>query len=373
MSALKKLRKNTKDALITYGMVAVLFVVVQILLATGNVSSLIQGQLVPICAYVVMAVSLNLTVGVLGELSLGHAGFMSVGAFSGAVVAAGMGLNGASDGVRLLMAILVGGLLAAVAGFLIGIPVLRLRGDYLAIVTLAFGEIIKGIINNLYVGVDARGLQASILNDALNLAEGGKVVISGPMGVSGNGKIATFLAGFLLIMVCLVVIHNLVDSRSGRAILALRDNVIAAESVGINITRYKLMTFVISAAMAGMAGALFALNYSTVVASKFDFNTSILVLVFVVLGGLGNMRGSIIAATLLTVLPELLRSFADYRMLIYAIVLILIMLATNNPTLQQFFNGLGEWCESKLGPWLKRLFGPKARDKGNTSKKGGAA
>ncbi len=361
MKAWKSWRKSTRGAAITYAMVVVLFVAVQLLSATGNISSLIKGQLVPICAYVVMALSLNLTVGVLGELSLGHAGFMSVGAFSGAVLAAGLKLGGAPDAVRLLLAIVVGGLLAGVAGLLIGIPVLRLRGDYLAIVTLAFGEIIKGIINNLYVGVDANGLQVSILNDNLSLAEGGKVIISGPMGVSGNEKISTFIAGFLLIMVCLILIYNLVDSRSGRAILALRDNVIAAESVGINITKYKLMAFVISAAMAGMAGALFAMNYSTVVASKFDFNTSILVLVFVVLGGLGNMRGSIIAATLLTVLPELLRKFSDYRMLIYAIILILIMLATNNPSMQQFFGG--------IGGWVRRLF---RRDVGGNAGKGGA-
>ena len=361
LKAWKSLRKNTRNACVTYAMVLVFFIVVQLLSVSGNLTSLIKGQLVPICAYVVMALSLNLTVGVLGELSLGHAGFMSVGAFSGAVVAASLKLSGASDGVRLLVAIVVGGIFAAIAGFLVGIPVLRLKGDYLAIVTLAFGEIIKGIINNLYVGVDANGLQISILNDNLRLLEGGKVIISGPMGVSGNEKISTFLAGFLLIMACLVMIYHLVDSRSGRAILALRDNVIAAESVGINITKYKLMAFVISAAMAGMAGALFAANYSTVVASKFDFNTSILVLVFVVLGGLGNMRGSIIAATLLTVLPELLRKFSDYRMLIYAIILILIMLATNNPTLQQFFAGVGEWLRGRF-----------KRKNGGQSEKGGA-
>lgn len=349
MKCLKSLKKSTRAAWVTYAMVVAAFAAVQVLVSTGNVTSLIKGQLVPICAYVVMALSLNLTVGVLGELSLGHAGFMSVGAFTGAVVAAWMKLGGASDGLRLLVAIVAGGVFAAVAGLLIGIPVLRLKGDYLAIVTLAFGEIIKGIINNLYVGVDSLGLHMSILNDKLSLVDGGKMIISGPMGVSGNSKISTFFAGFLLILFCLVLIHNFVDSRSGRAVLALRDNMIAAESVGVNITRYKLMTFVLSAAMAGMAGTLFAMNYSTVVASKFDFNTSILVLVFVVLGGLGNMRGSIIAAALLTVLPELLRKFSDYRMLIYAIILILIMLATNNPSLRQFFTGIGAWIKEKCG------------------------
>lgn len=348
MKSIRSINKNTKNNLYTYALVIVLFVVVQVLILTGNISSLIKGQLVPICAYIVMAVSLNLTVGVLGELSLGHAGFMSVGAFTGVVVCASLASSIPVDGLRLLIAIVIAAVMAAIVGLIIGVPVLRLKGDYLAIVTLAFGEILKGIMNNLYVGVDGKGLQISILTDNLSLAEGGTVIISGPMGVSGNTKISTFFAGFLLILVCLVIIFHLVDSRSGRAILAQRDNAIAAESVGINITKYKLMAFVISAAMAGMAGALFAMNYSTIVASKFDFNTSILVLVFVVLGGLGNMRGSIIAATLLTVLPELLRKFSDYRMLIYAIILILIMLATNNPNLKRYFENAGNW--------LKKLF-----------------
>ena len=202
--------------------------------------------------------------------------------------------------------------------------------------TLAFGEIIKGIVNNLYVGLDANGLHFSMIKNTMQM-EGGKVLINGPMGLTGIPRIASFTAGFVLIMVCLFIIFNLVNSKSGRAIMALRDNRIAAQSVGINVTNYKLMAFVISAAMAGMAGVLFAANFSTVVASKFDFNTSILILVFVVLGGLGNMRGSIIAAIVLTVLPELLRQFSDYRMLVYAIVLIVMMLVTNNPTLR---NGL---------------------------------
>ena len=203
-------------------------------------------------------------------------------------------------------------------------------GDYLAIVTLAFGEIIKSIFTNLYIGLDSRGYHIRFLQAPENLEEGGKLILGGPMGIGGVQKIATFTGGFILVMLCLVVIFHLVNSRTGRAILAIRDNRIAAESVGIPVTRYKMTAFVISASMAGAAGALFALNYSTIAANKFDFNASILILVFVVFGGLGNMLGSVIAAALLTALPEALRSFADYRMLIYAIVLILVMLATNN-------------------------------------------
>ncbi|MBR4944792.1 MAG: branched-chain amino acid ABC transporter permease [Peptococcaceae bacterium] len=330
---LKTMNKTTRSNFVTYAMVIIAFVAVQAMINGGSISSSLKGQLVPICAYIVMAISLNLTVGVLGELSLGHAGFMSVGAFSGVIAAMYFGQTIENAAVVMILAMIVGGFFAAVVGVLVGVPVLRLSGDYLAIVTLAFGEIIKGLVNNLYVGMDANGLHFCMIKNTLEM-EGGKMLLNGPMGLTGIPRIATFFMGFVLIMVCLIVIFNLVNSKSGRAIMALRDNKIAAQSVGINVTSYKLMAFVISAAMAGMAGVLFATNFSTVVASKFDINTSILVLVFVVLGGLGNMRGSIIAATVLTVLPEVLREFSEYRMLVYAIVLIVMMLATNNPTLK---------------------------------------
>ena len=230
----------------------------------------------------------------------------------------------------------VGAVFGAIGGVIVGVPVLRLQGDYLAIVTLAFGQIIKNIIMVLYVGVDSRGIHLAASKERFDLAADGTAIIKGPMGAVGVTKLASFTAGFVLILITLVVVQNLVNSRSGRAIMALRDNRIAAESVGINVTKYKLMAFVTSAALAGAAGALFGLNYSSTVASKFDFNTSILVLVFVVLGGLGSIRGSIIAAALLYILPEMLRSFniAEYRMLIYAIVLILVMLVTNNDKLK---------------------------------------
>ena len=332
-----KLNKTTRWNYLTYLLVILAYVILQVLGSAGAISSSLKGMLVPICAYIVMAISLNLTVGVLGELSLGHAGFMSMGAFTGVTAAIALQDTVPSAPLRMAIALAVGAAFAALAGFLIGIPVLRLNGDYLAIVTLAFGEIIKSIFNNLYVGVDSKGLHMSLLSDTTNLAEGGKLIIAGPMGIGGIQKISTFTAGFILVMVALIVIFNLVNSRAGRAIMAIRDNRIAAESVGVNITKYKMMAFVTSAALAGAAGALFAMNYSTIVANKFDFNTSILVLVFVVLGGLGNMLGSIVAAAALTILPEALRQFSDYRMLVYAIVLILVMLATNNPTLKSFF------------------------------------
>ncbi len=339
---MKKINKTSLNGFINYGIVIAAFALIQILLLIQKkldvtiLSNSLQSLLVPACCYIVMAVSLNLTVGILGELSLGHAGFMSLGAFSGIVASILLQDAIPMAPLRLAISMAVGAVFGAVGGVIVGVPVLRLQGDYLAIVTLAFGQIIKNIIMVLYVGVDEKGFHMAASSKRFHLADGGVAIIKGPMGAVGVSKLATFTAGFVLILITLVVVQNLVNSRSGRAIMALRDNRIAAESVGINVTKYKLMAFVTSAALAGAAGALFGLNYSSTVASKFDFNTSILVLVFVVLGGLGSIRGSIIAAALLYILPEMLRSFniAEYRMLIYAIVLILVMLVTNNDKLK---------------------------------------
>lgn len=350
MERFKNLSKEIRSDAITYLLVVVAFVIIQFLISAGGISSSLQGQLIPICVYIVMAISLNLVVGISGELSLGHAGFMSVGAFVGVVTAASITEFVPSPFVRLIIAMLVGGIFAAIVGFVIGIPVMRLQGDYLAIVTLAFGEIIKNLLNNLYVGLDGSGLHFSMASvNALDM-KGGKVLINGPQGAVGINKIATFAIGFLLIMFTLFVVLNLIRSRSGRAIMAVRDNRIAAESVGINTTKYRLMAFVVSAALAGMAGALYAHNYSSIMPTKFNFNTSILVLVFVVLGGMGNIRGSIISATVLTILPEVLRFMNDYRMLLYAVVLIAVMLISNNATLKQAILDI----RKKFRKWRKR-------------------
>ena len=344
MNRLKKLKKTTRTDFATYLSVILAFVLITAMNSQGMLSRSQQGWLVPACCYVVMALSLNLVVGISGELSLGHAGFMSVGAFSGVVTA--MSLRGAVPlaPLRLLIAILVGAVLAAVVGAIVGVPVLRLRGDYLAIVTLAFGEIIKELMNCLIVGHDSKGLHI-IFNisstksaDDLGLLEGGTVIIKGAQGTTGVTTISSFTAGFVLIMATLVIVLNLVRSRTGRAIMATRDNRIAAESVGINVTKYKMIAFVTSAALAGAAGSLYGLNYSSLVSTKFNFNTSILVLVYVVLGGLGNIWGSVIGAAVLYILPEALREFSDYRMLVYAIVLILVMIVTNNPMLKRLLD-----------------------------------
>ena len=338
-TAMKLLRKY-----LPYVIVIGAFVVCQSMITTGTMPRTTKSLLIPVCVYIVMAVSLNLTVGISGELSLGHAGFMSIGAFSGIVMATYIReAAGAPEWVQLLLAVIMGGVLAGVMGVLIGIPVLRLQGDYLAIVTLAFGEIIRNVLNCIYISVDGTALHISFNKPDLP----GKLIFRGPTGATGVSRIATFAAGFILVMFTLFVVINLIHSRSGRAIMAIRDNKIAAEACGIDVTKYRMMAFVTSAALAGMGGALFGLNYSTLAPANFSFNASILILVYVVLGGIGNITGSVIAATVLYVLPEQLRAFADYRMLAYAVVLITVMLVTNNQHIKNFFAGLREKREEK--------------------------
>lgn len=324
-----KISKTFTSNLITYGLVILTYVVMQVLIAGGHVSSLIQGLLVPLCVYAILAVSLNLTVGILGELSLGHAGFMCVGAFASAFFSKCVQDSIENTFIRFTLAIIIGAAAAGIAGILIGIPVLRLKGDYLAIVTLAFGEIIKNIVNILYVGRDENGFHISFKSSLdLNMGADGVQIIKGAQGITGTPNDSTFTIGIMLLLITLFIVLNLIHSRDGRAIMAIRDNTIAAESLGINITKYKLMAFSVSAALAGMAGVLYAHNISTLTAlpKNFGYNMSIMILVFVVLGGIGNIRGSIISAVVLTLLPELLRGLNDYRMLIYAIVLIVMML-----------------------------------------------
>lgn len=348
-----KLDKNLKSSLITYGMVVVFYIVMQSLVMTGNISSLMKGLLVPLCIYSIMAVSLNLTVGILGELSLGHAGFMCIGAFTGAFFSKCVQDVITIGWLRISIAIVLGAAMAGLFGFLIGMPVLRLKGDYLAIVTLGFGEIIKTVVNVVYIGRDENGFHFSMKSNMdLNMTENGKTIVKGAQGITGTPKDATFTIGIILLLVTLFIVLNLINSRDGRAIMAIRDNRIAAESVGINITKYKLMAFSISAALAGSAGVLYAHNLNTLTAStnNFGYNMSINILVFVVLGGIGNIRGSIIGAVVLTLLPELLRSFNldNLRMLIYAIILIVVMLFNSAPSFIQFREKVTAMVKNKI-------------------------
>ena len=350
MMAMKKtlLNKDRKMNFVTYAVVIAAFVIMQTLSSQGKLGSAVTGYLVPVCCYIVLAVSLNLLVGVCGELSLGHAGFMGIGAFSGVVLATLLKDSVPSPLLRLILAMAFGGLLAGVIGFIIGIPVLRLRGDYLAIVTLAFGDIMKNLIGNMYVGTDESGFRFAIATAKPKLVGKGKWILSGAMGITGIKRISTFAVGFGLILFTLFVVLNLINSREGRAIKAVRDNRIAAESVGINVTTFRMKAFVVSACLAGMAGALYGLNFSSLDSTKFNFNTSINILVFVVLGGMGNILGSVISATVLYILPEAMRGLADYRMIIYAVVLILVMLFTWSPKVKEI--------NSVFVDKLKRLF-----------------
>ncbi len=337
-------KKQTKNNLITYGIVIAFYIIVEILMLTGNLSSHMKGLLVPMTYYAVIAVALNLCVGILGELSIGHCGFMCIGAFTSAFFSRATEMS-IPTVPRFILAFIIGIAFAALFGFLIGIPVLRLKGDYLAIVTLAFGEIIKNVINSFYIGIDSKGIHFSMKSAMeMGMEKDGDIIVNGAMGITGTPHNANFTVGIVVLLITLFVVQNLVGSRDGRAIMAIRDNNIAAEATGINITGYKMMAFTISAAIAGAAGVLFSHNITTLTASSqyFGYNASIMILVYVVLGGIGNIRGSVIAACILYLLPELLRGLNTYRMLIYSIVLIVMMIVNWSP---------------KIIEWRKRTFG----------------
>lgn len=309
--------KKVKDKYITYGILVLMLVFSLVMVETGIASRKLQAWLVPICVNIILAVSLNLTIGFLGELTLGHAGFMSVGAYAGCIFSQVMA-DILPTVIRFPLAMLIGGLVAAVFGIIIGIPVLKLKGDYLAIVTLAFGEIIRSVIINLgFTG--------------------------GASGLKGTPQDSTYIIAFVVTIISVILITNLTESGQGRAIKSIRDNRIAAEASGINVTYYRLLAFVVAAFFAGVAGVLYGHNISILTAGTFDYNKSIEILVFVVLGGLGSIRGSIISATVLYILPEVLRGLQDYRMIIYSLVLIMIMLINSS----EQFSGIKESLDLK--------------------------
>ena len=350
-----------KEATISYAILIIGFIVLQLGASAGIIGHNLQGQFVPICCYISLAVSLNLVVGISGELSLGHAGFMAVGAFSGILVSRVIGQSMTFEPAIVLISMLVGAIMAAIAGFIIGIPILGLRGDYLAIVTLAFGEIIRNLMNVIYFGLDNGKLRFAF-NHTIDGIDNNDRIITGAIGATGTKTMSTFTWGLLLCLFTVFIVLNIKNSKQGRAIMSIRDNRIAAESIGLDVRKYKLMAFVVSAALAGMAGCLFGLNYSTLVPVKFNFNTSVLILVFVVLGGVGNIWGGMIAAALLTILPETFRQFADYRMLTYAIVLILVMICTYNPAIKSRVNAA--WAKIKPGKKDKTGDKPKKKKAG---------
>lgn len=300
-----KNKKFDKSTIINIVAAVAVYVVIMVLIQGGILGRQAMSIIIPCCINVMLAVSLCLLVGFLGELTLGHAGFMSLGAYAGALTTNALELPAL---LELFIGLIVGGIVAALFSLIIGLPVLRLKGDYLAIVTLGFGEIIKSVINSLGFTGGARGLSG--------------------IGIYSSYRNFTFV--YIVVLLTILVISNLVKSRHGRAICSVRDNYIAAEAVGIKVSKYKTMAFVISGFFAGMAGVFYAHNVGILKPANFDYNTSIEILVMVVLGGMGNIKGAIVAAVLLTALPEVLRGAADFRMLLYAIVLIAMMLFNNS-------------------------------------------
>ncbi len=280
----------------------------------GNISRYWSGILVTVGINIILAVSLNMATGYLGQLPLGHAGFMAVGAYTGGIFMKATPLADllkAGDTMGclpyILVALLISGLMAGLFGLIIGIPALRLKGDYLAIITLGFGEIIRVVLTNI----------DSVL---------GFKFTYGASGLKRIPKIADFTLVFVCVALTCLIIHMLMKSRHGRAILSIRENEIAAEACGVHTTYYKVMAFVMSAFFAGVAGCLYAGYLGSLYPSTFKFMKSIEILVLVVLGGMGSMLGSILSATVLTVLPELLRGVAEYRMVAYSLLLVLMMI-----------------------------------------------
>lgn len=273
---------------------AALFTLVQFLINAGLLNQYYQINLTSICINIILAVSLNLINGFTGQLSLGHAGFMAVGAYVAVVATKFMGYP-------FFVGILAGCLAAALAGFIIGVPTLRLKGDYLAIATLGFGEIIRVVLQNIdYVG--------------------------GPAGIVGISKTTTWAWLFGSVIITVFVIQNMVNSSYGRAIVSVREDEIASEVMGVNTTNYKVLAFVIGAMFAGLAGALYAHFFYIIKPETFNFMKSFDILVMVVLGGLGSTTGAIVAAMFITALTAALQAFPAVRMIIYALILIIIMI-----------------------------------------------
>ena len=326
--------------------IVVLFGILMGVCETGAVSLYVKGVIMTCCIAVIMTTSLNLTIGVLGQLTLGCCGFEAIGAYSAALVSKLLVANGVvmNDTVRFLLVTVVGGLVACVFGVLIGIPALRLHGDYLAIITLGFGEIIRVIIQNLKV---AGG-------EGLDKGQQGQALI-------GIDRLANLYVVFWITVVTVVLLFMFARSRYGRAVKAIRDDEIAASASGINVTYMKVLVFAISAFFAGIAGGIFAQYIGALTPSMAGWLQSINYVIMVVFGGMGSLTGSIVSAIGLTILPELLRAFSSYRMLVYSVALVLIMIFRP----QGIF---GNW-EFSLPKAINRIFYPKGKS-GGTGKAG---
>lgn len=337
---------------LSLALIATFAIVMTIMGAIGAIPGTFSALLEQCVIAVILAVSLNMVVGSLGELSLGHAGFMCIGAYIGGKLAVLLSTSlGGTNIVTVILALVVGGLSAGICGFIVGLPALRLRGDYLAIVTLAFGEIVKNVIEN----TDFLGGQMGLKTPSFTTKR--------------DTRFMLFAIGAVVVIFTIFVIQNVVKSKHGRAITAIRDNEIAAKATGINVTKYKLMGFVISAVFAGFAGVLYSFSQQTLQAKTFDYNYSIEILVIVVLGGM-TINGSILSAILITTLNNVLQTklggdFAIAKDLIYALVLIVLVIYRNAPALKGFrekYNGKNLWA---------KIFKPKhnpAKDKGDAAR-----
>lgn len=307
----------------------------------GGVSGYITKVLMVIGINIILAVSLNVATGYLGQLPLGHAGFMAVGAYTGGIFLKAVNADqatGISYALMVIAALLLSGLLAAVFGVIIGIPALRLRGDYLAIITLGFGEIIRVVLTNI--------------DEVL-----GFKLTYGASGLKRIPKITSYFNVLVCVVLTCLVIHMVMKSRHGRAILAIRENEIAAESCGVRTTYYKVMAFTLSAFFAGVAGCLYAGYLGSLQPTTFGFMKSIEILVMVVLGGMGSMFGSVLSAITLTALPEVLRAFEDYRMVAYSLVLVLVMIFKPTGLMGQYDFSMSRILERFVG--FTRRFGKK--------------
>ena len=281
------------------------YIVLKLLIVVGIISPFYETVVLKLCIDIILGLGLNLITGITGQFSLGHAGFMAIGAYTSAL----MTLRISSSPVMILLAVIIGGILSGFLGFLIGIPTLRLRGDYLAIATLGFGEIIKIIIQN----VD-------------------QTILGGAAGLSSIPLYSSFEFCFICMVICYFVIVNILKSSYGRACVSVREDEIAAESMGVNVTRAKILAFIIGTFFAGVAGALYSGYVGVIQPKNFGFMKSIDILMIVVLGGLGNINGTIVAAFVLNIISFALQDFAELRMVLYSLMLIAIMLAKSGET-----------------------------------------
>lgn len=309
--------------------ICLVFLLFNILFKSGVLgarTTYIKGIFTTACYTIIMVASLNLLTGFMGEFSLGHAGFMSVGAYSSAIVTNALAGTGIPDILLFIIALLAGGMAAAITGALVGIPALRLRGDYLCIVTVAFAEIIRVAFTNFQI------------------TGGGRTM-------SGIAKLSNFYWCFWVMVICMTFMYLYVRSRFGRTVIAIREDYIAAAASGINVTFYKVLTFTVSAFFAGIGGAMYAHYMTAMIPTNFNFMYSSEFLTEVIIGGTGSLTGSIIGATFLSSLPEMMRRFASYRMLAYSVVLLLIMIFKPS--------GIFGTYEFSLTGILNKIFGKK--------------